>query len=116
MQGGFSKGAPGADMNNLIQVQSLQMQAGAQPGQGPPQMQQVPGGGAPPTMGGMSAGLGVDMGGMLVNSQFNRQQHMQMQMAQQQHQPNLGTEFNYSNEPGRKGLGATNRRPSTNKL
>ena len=75
MQGGFSKGAPGADMNNLIQVQSLQMQAGAQPGQVPPQMQQMAGGGAPPGMGGVSGGLGVDMGGMLVNSQFNRQQH-----------------------------------------
>ena len=108
-------------MNNLIQVQSLQMQAGAQPGQMPPhiqqqmQMQQMAGGGVPPSLGAMSGGLGVDMGGMLINSQFNRQQHMQMQLAQQQ-QANLGTEFNYSNEPGRKGLGATNRRPSTNKL
>ena len=106
-------------MNNLIQVQSLQMQGGGHPGQMPPhmqqQMQQMAGGGAPPSLGGMSGGLGVDMGGMLINSQFNRQQHMQMQMAQQ-HQANLGTEFNYSNEPGRKGLGATNRRPSTNKL
>lgn len=79
----------------------------------PPQAQQMAGGGAPPTLGGVSGGLGVDMGGMLINSQFNRQQQMQMQMAQQ---PNTGTDFNYSNEPGRRGLGATNRRPSTNKL
>ena len=75
-------------MNNLIQVQSLQMQGGAQPGQMPPhmqqQMQQLAGGGGQPPLGGMSGGLGVDMGGMLINSQFNRQQHMQMQMAQQQ--------------------------------
>ena len=34
MQGGFQKGAPGADMNSLIQVQSLG-QAGPQPGQVP---------------------------------------------------------------------------------
>ena len=105
-------------MNSLIQVQSLQMQGGGQPGQVPPQMQQqMAAGGAPPSLGGMSGGLGVDMGGMLVNSQFNRQQHMHMQMAHQTQQPGGGgTEYNYSNEPGRRALGATNRRPSTNKL